>query len=43
MKKYGRVKPLEAARIGCEAYGSDLNPVAALLTGGSTSSAAASR
>lgn len=24
--------PFEAARIGCEAYGSDLNPVAALLT-----------
>ena len=26
--------PFEAARIGCEAYGSDLNPVAALLTWG---------
>ena len=24
--------PFEAARLGCEAYGSDLNPVAALLT-----------
>jgi len=24
--------PFEAARIGCEAYGSDLNPVGALLT-----------
>jgi putative DNA methylase len=24
--------PFEAARVGCEAYGSDLNPVAALLT-----------
>ena len=24
--------PFEAARIGCEAFGSDLNPVAALLT-----------
>src|SRR5439155_12719383 len=24
--------PFEAARIGCEAYGSDLNPVSALLT-----------
>ncbi len=24
--------PFEAARIGCEAYGSDLNPIAALLT-----------
>ncbi len=24
--------PFEAERIGCEAYGSDLNPVAALLT-----------
>ena len=24
--------PFEAARIGCDAYGSDLNPVAALLT-----------
>ena len=27
--------PFEAARIGCDAYGSDLNPVAALLTWGS--------
>ncbi|MGH3995210.1 MAG: hypothetical protein ACRDSN_22445, partial [Pseudonocardiaceae bacterium] len=27
--------PFEAARLGCEAYGSDLNPVAALLTWGS--------
>ena len=36
--------PFEAARIGCEAYGSDLNPVAALLTWArSTSSAAARR
>ncbi len=26
--------PFEAARLGCEAYGSDLNPVAALLTWG---------
>ena len=26
--------PFEAARIGCDAYGSDLNPVAALLTWG---------
>lgn len=26
--------PFEAARIGCEAYGSDLNPAAALLTWG---------
>ena len=26
--------PFEAARIGCEAFGSDLNPVAALLTWG---------
>ena len=26
--------PFEAARLGCEAYGSDLNPVAALLTPG---------
>jgi len=26
--------PFEAARIGCESYGSDLNPVAALLTWG---------
>ena len=26
--------PFEAARIGCEAYGSDLNPVAGLLTWG---------
>ena len=26
--------PFEAARIGCKAYGSDLNPVAALLTWG---------
>jgi putative DNA methylase len=26
--------PFEAARIGCEAYGSDINPVAALLTWG---------
>jgi putative DNA methylase len=26
--------PFEAARMGCEAYGSDLNPVAALLTWG---------
>ncbi|MDG4596167.1 MAG: DUF1156 domain-containing protein [Candidatus Contendobacter sp.] len=26
--------PFEAVRIGCEAYGSDLNPVAALLTWG---------
>jgi putative DNA methylase len=26
--------PFESARIGCEAYGSDLNPVAALLTWG---------
>ena len=26
--------PFETARIGCEAYGSDLNPVAALLTWG---------
>src|SRR5204863_7531796 len=24
--------PFEAARIGCDAYGSDLNPVAAMLT-----------
>jgi len=24
--------PFEAARIGCDAYGSDLNPVAGLLT-----------
>ena len=24
--------PFEAARIGCKAYGSDLNPVASLLT-----------
>ena len=24
--------PFEVARLGCEAYGSDLNPVAALLT-----------
>jgi adenine-specific DNA methylase len=43
-KRFGRVPrvgdafcgggsiPFEAARIGCEAYGSDLNPVAALLT-----------
>ena len=27
--------PFEAARLGCEAFGSDLNPVAALLTWGS--------
>ena len=27
--------PFEAARIGCDSYGSDLNPVAALLTWGS--------
>ena len=27
--------PFEASRIGCEAFGSDLNPVAALLTWGS--------
>jgi adenine-specific DNA methylase len=27
--------PFEAARIGCDAYGADLNPVAALLTWGS--------
>ncbi|MGH8501567.1 MAG: anti-phage-associated DUF1156 domain-containing protein [Gammaproteobacteria bacterium] len=26
--------PFEAARMGCEAYGSDLNPIAALLTWG---------
>ena len=26
--------PFEAARLGCEAYGSDLNPIAALLTWG---------
>lgn len=44
MRRFGRVPrvgdafsgggsvPFEAARIGCEAYGSDLNPVAALLT-----------
>lgn len=43
-KRFGRVPrvgdafcgggsiPFEAARLGCEAYGSDLNPVAALLT-----------
>jgi len=44
IKRFGRVPrvgdsfcgggsvPFEAARLGCEAYGSDLNPVAALLT-----------
>ena len=26
--------PFEAARLGCEVFGSDLNPVAALLTWG---------
>lgn len=30
----GGSMPFEAARIGCDAYGSDLNPVAALLTWG---------
>ncbi len=30
----GGSTPFEAARLGCEAYGSDLNPVAALLTWG---------
>ena len=46
MRRFGRVPrigdafcgggsvPFEAARIGCDAYGSDLNPVAALLTWG---------
>lgn len=46
MRRFGRVPrvgdafcgggsvPFEAARIGCEGYGSDLNPVAALLTWG---------
>ena len=46
MRRFGRVPrvgdafcgggsvPFEAARIGCESYGSDLNPVAALLTWG---------
>ena len=46
MQRFGRVPrvgdafcgggsvPFEAARIGCDAYGSDLNPVAALLTWG---------
>ena len=46
MRRFGRVPkvgdafcgggsiPFEAARLGCEAYGSDLNPVAALLTWG---------
>ncbi len=28
--------PFEAARLGCETYGSDLNPVAAMLTWGAT-------
>ena len=28
----GGSMPFEVARIGCEAHGSDLNPVAALLT-----------
>lgn len=46
-KRYGRIPkvgdafcgggsiPFEAARIGCEAFGSDLNPVSGLLTWGS--------
>ena len=46
MRRFGRVPrvgdafcgggsvPFEAARIGCDSYGSDLNPVAALLTWG---------
>ncbi len=35
--------PFEAARLGCEAYGSDLNPVAALLTWGALHIVAAGR
>lgn len=34
--------PFEAARMGCEAYGADLNPVAALLTWGSITLSSAS-
>lgn len=48
MKRFGKVLklgdvfcgggsiPFEAARLGCETYGSDLNPVASMLTWGAT-------
>lgn len=48
MKRFGKIPkvgdvfcgggsiPFEAARLGCETYGSDLNPVASMLTWGAT-------